>query len=180
MKKEVILEALKNAGVELDEEKQKEFITAINVANDADIQKYKSQYSTLEEQKKEVENQLQLKNEELAKFNQDEINELKKYKEDNELKIKQGNQNEIIKKFLTENKFSSDDILLNFVNNALQPQFDENSNLTNGDALLSGLNEKASQYKITETAEGAKAMIQPLATPQEEDPFIAGFNKNEK
>ena len=46
MKKDVILEALKNAGVELEEDKLKEFITAINIANDSDSsQKNKGGFS---------------------------------------------------------------------------------------------------------------------------------------
>lgn len=55
MKKDVILDALKNAGVELEQDKLKEFVEAINVANGLDVEKYKNQYNELAGQLKQVE-----------------------------------------------------------------------------------------------------------------------------
>ena len=179
MKKEVILEALKNAGVELEEDKLKEFINVIHAENGKDLQKYKEDYASLEASKKELEEQfnskLAEKDTELSKFNLDEINELKKYKEDNELRIKQDKEDSSIKEFLTANKYSSDEILLNYIKSTIKPEFDDNSKITNSDAFLAALNEKAGQYKITEEVGGAKPTL-PQGKPVEVDPFEAGFD----
>lgn len=179
MKKEVILEALKNAGVELEEEKLKAFIDAIHSENGKDLQKFKDDYASLETSKKELEEQLNQKlaekDAELSKFNLDEINELRKYKEDNELKIKQDKESGAIKDFLTANKYSSDEILLNYITSTIKPQFDDNSKITNGEEFLAALNEKASQYKITEEVGGAKPQL-PQSKPEVTDAFEAGFD----
>ena len=157
MKKDVILEALKNAGVELEEDKLKEFITAINIANDSDIQKVKKDRESLEEKLKEYENTIKTKDDELSKFDKNEIEALRQYKTDNENKIKSDIQTEAIKMFLNENKYSHDDILLSYIKSNLVPSFDDENKITNGDAILANLNDKASQYKITETTGGAEA-----------------------
>lgn len=179
MKKEVILEALKNAGVELEEDKLKEFMNTIHAENGKDLQKYKDDYASLEASKKELEeqfnNKLAEKDAELSKFNLDEINELKKYKEDNELKIKQGKEDSSIKEFLNANKYSSDEILLNYIKGTIKPEFDDNAKITNGEAFLAALEEKASQYKITEEVGGAKPQL-PSSKPEPTDAFEAGFD----
>lgn len=87
MKKDVILDALKNAGVELEQDKLKEFVEAINVANGLDVEKYKSQYNELAGQLREVEN----KYNELVEATKDfettkaELEQFKAEKENNDL-----------------------------------------------------------------------------------------------
>ena len=179
MKKEVILEALKNAGVELEEDKLKEFMNAIHAENGKDLQKYKDDYASLEASKKELEEQLNSrlaeKDAELSKFNVDEINELRKYKEDNELRIKQEKEDGSIKDFLSANKYSSDEILLNYIKSTIRPEFDADSKITNGEQFLAALSEKAGQYKITEEVGGAKPQL-PSSKPEPTDAFEAGFD----
>lgn len=194
MKKDSILKALQEAGVEIAEDKMGDFLRALHILNDEDIANVKSksqkEYDELKEKhtilEQEIEqlkethiNELKAKDEELSKFNADEIAELKQYKEDNEAKIKAGKESDSLKSFLTENKYSVDDVLMSYVNSNLKPEFDENFKITNSEQLLSGLNEKAAQYKITETVGGAKAQL-PQTKPEILDEFEAGFDSEFK
>lgn len=158
MKKDVILEALKNVGIELSEEKQKEFITAINVANDNDIQKFKKEIESLQTKIVESENNLKLKDNELSKFDLKEIEALRQYKEDNEKKMLEEKHNSKLTEFLDKNNYSHDEILLSYINSKLAPIFGDDDEITNGEQLLAGLDMQAKQYKITETDNGAKAI----------------------
>lgn len=193
MKKDVILEALKNAGVELEEDKLKGFVEAIYIANGLDIERYKTQNAELQEKLTQTENDLKTKTDELAKFNVEEIDnlkkfkedneaslteleELKKYKEENELKIKQGKETDALKSFLSDNKFSSDEILLNYIRTKLNPEYDDNSKITNADVLLASLNEKAGSYKISEETGGAKPQTNSSTKSEPQDDFEAGFD----
>lgn len=165
MKKEVILEALKNAGVELEEDKLKDFLTEIQVANDSDLKKYKSQIADLEtkhqEELKAKDDIIADRDAKIAGFNTTEYEELKTYKADNEAKIKSGKETDAIKTFLKDNKYSCDDVLLSYVTGTIKPEFDDDFKITNTDVVLKGLEEKASQYKIKETTDGAKAITPP-------------------
>lgn len=193
MKKDVILEALKNAGVELEEDKLKDFVEAINVAKGMDIEKYRAQSNELQEKLTKTEEELKAKSEELSKFNIEEIDNLKKFKEDNEAslteleelkkyradneaKIKLDKEDNALKSFLGENKFSSDEILLNFIRTKLNPEFDDNSKITNADVLLASLNEKAGSYKISEETGGAKPQTNSSTKSEPQDDFEAGFD----
>lgn len=193
MKKDVILEALKNAGVELEEDKLKSFVEAINVAKSMDVEKYKTQSNELQEKLTKAEEDLKAKSEELSKFNVEEIDalkkfredneaslteleELKKYRADNEAKIKLDKEDNALKSFLGENKFSSDEILLNFIRTKLNPEFDDNSKITNTESLLAGLNEKASSYRITEETGGAKPQRTSTIKAEPKDEFETGFD----
>jgi len=169
MKKDVILEALKNAGIELEEDKLKDFVTAINIANDNDIQKFKKENENLQAKIAEGENNLKLKQEELAKFNVQEIEALRQYKLDNEKRLLEDKHNSILTKFLEDNKYSHDDILLNYITSKLKPEFSDEDKITNGNELLENLEAHAKQYKITETDQGAKATTNNGVTPKTAD-----------
>ena len=113
--------------------------------------------------------------------NREEYNEiieplLKKYKEDNEAKIKTSKENDAIKEFLKSNEFSVDDVLMSYVNSSLKPSFDNDFKITNGEDILKGLNDKASQYKITKTDAGATATAPKVDKPVEVDAFLQGFS----
>ena len=190
MKKESILKALQEAGVEIAEDKMGDFLRELHKLNDEDITNVKSksqkEIDELKEKQSALEmelakikethtSELQAKDEELAKFNADEIAELRQYKEDNEAKIKLGKEQDSLKTFLSDNKYSVDEVLLSYVNSNLKPVYDENFKITNSDELLVALNEKANQYKITETVGGAKP--QPIQIkPEIVDDFEAGFD----
>lgn len=194
MKKENILKALQEAGVEIAEDKMGDFLRELHKLNDEDITNVKSksqkEIDELKEKQTALEseiaqlkethtNELKSKDEQLAQFNAEEIAELKQYKEDNEAKIKAGKQSDSLKSFLGDNKFSVDDVLLSFVNDKLKPVYDEDFKITNSEELLAGLNEKASQYKITEEVGGAKP--QPIySKPEQVDDFETGFDSEFK
>lgn len=191
MKKESILKALETAGVEIAEDKMSDFLRELHKLNDEDITNVKSKsqkeidelkekHATLESEiaqlKETHANELKTKDEQLSQFNAEEIAELKQYKADNEAKIKTGKEQDSLKAFLGDNKFSIDDVLLSYVNSNLKPEFDADFKITNGEALLAGLEEKASQYKITETEGGAKPQ-QAKEKPKQVDDFEAGFDE---
>ena len=190
MKKENILKALQDAGVEIAEDKMSDFLRELHKLNDEDISNVKSKsqreidelketYATLESEiaqlKETHANELKIKDEQLSQFNAEEIAELKQYKAENEAKIKTGKEQDSLKAFLGDNKFSIDDVLLSYVNSNLKPEFDEDFKITNGETLLADLNEKASQYKITETEGGAKPQF-VKAKPEQVDEFESGFD----
>ena len=129
MKKEVILEALKKAGVELEESKLKDFLIEIQVANDSDLKKYKSQIEELEtkhqEELKAKDDIIAEKDNTIAGFNTTEYEELKTYKAENEAKIKSSKETDAIKQFLKDNKYSSDEVLLSYIISAIKPEFDD-------------------------------------------------------
>lgn len=189
MKKENILKALQDAGVEIADDKMGDFLRELHKLNDEDISNVKSksqkEIDELKEKQTSLEseisqlkethaNELKTKDEQLAQFNADEIAELKQYKDDNEAKIKATKQSDSLKAFLFDNKFSTDEILLNYVQK-LNPEYDSDFKITNGDVLLADLNEKASQYKITETEGGAKPQF-VKTKPEQVDEFEAGFD----
>ena len=190
MKKESILKALQNAGLEIAEDKLNGFLREIHIANDEDIQneKAKNQKSFDELQEKhdalvaEMEQlkathaeEIKSRDDKLATFNADEIAELRKFKEDKEAEAKANRQNDTIRAFLKKNEYSVDDVLMSFVNSNLKPEFDDNFEITNGDNLLNGLNEKASQYKIKAEQGGATATAPSFEKPAEVDAFLQGF-----
>lgn len=189
MKKENILKALQDAGVEIADDKMGDFLRELHKLNDEDISNVKSksqkEIDELKEKQTSLEseisqlkethaNELKTKDEQLAQFNADEIAELKQYKDDNEAKIKATKQSDSLKAFLFDNKFSTDEILLNYVQK-LNPEYDADFKITNGDVLLADLNTKASQYKITETEGGAKPQF-VKTKPEQVDEFEAGFD----
>lgn len=191
MKKENILKALQDAGVEIAEDKMGDFLRELHKLNDEDITNVKSKsqkeidelkekQTTLESEiaqlKETHANELKSKDEELSQFNAEEIAELKQYKEDNEAKIKAGKEQDSLKAFLGDNKFSIDDVLMSYVNDKLKPVFDDEFKITNSEELLVGLNEKASQYKITETEGGAKPQL-AKSKPEQVDDFESGFDE---
>lgn len=190
MKKESILKALQEAGVEIAEDKMGDFLRALHILNDEDIANVKAksqkEYDELKEKhiileteiaqlKETHSNELKAKDEELSKYNADEIAELKQYKEENEAKIKSGKETESLKEFLTKNNYSVDDVLLSYVNSNLKPVYDDEFKITNNEELLNALNEKAGQYRITETTGGAKPQ-QTQSRPEEVDAFESGFD----
>ena len=189
MKKENILKALQEAGVEIADDKMSDFLRELHKLNDEDISNVKSksqkEIDELKEKQTSLEseiaqlkethaNELKSKDEQLAQFNVEEIAELKQYKEDNEAKVKATKQSDSLKAFLFDNKFSADEILLNYVQK-LNPEYDSDFKITNGDVLLADLNEKASQYKITETEGGAKPQF-VKTKPEQVDEFESGFD----
>lgn len=174
MKRSEILEKLGEI------ENAKEICDFIMAENGKDIAKEQEKHTALQTELANLKEthtaELKAKDEELAKFNADEIVELKKYKEDNEAKIKTSKENDAIKEFLKSNEFSVDDVLMSYVNSSLKPSFDNDFKITNGEDILKGLNDKASQYKITKTDAGATATAPKVDKPVEIDAFLQGFS----
>lgn len=165
MKKEVIIEALKKAEIELDEGKLKEFLHDIQVANDADVKGFKLQISDLEakhaEALKEKEDLIAEKNAQIASFDTAGYEDLKKYKTENEARLLASKQEDAVKAFLKDNQYSSNDVLMTYIMNKIKPEFDDDFKIKNSEAVLAGLNEHAKQYKITEQQSGATATTPP-------------------
>jgi len=155
-------------------ENAKEICDYIMAEYGKDLAKEKEKFEELQKQMAEAQEKhnadLKAKDEELAKFNVEEIEGLKAYKEQNEAKIKTDKQNNSIKEFLKKNEYSVDDVLLSYVSNNMKPSFDENFAITNADELLTGLKTNASQYKITAKEEGAKAMTPQSSEPAQSSP----------
>ena len=190
MKKESILKALQNAGLEVAEDKLNTFLREIHIANDEDIQTAKNKSAKEFEELQERHNSLMAemeqlktthaeeiknKDDELAKFNAEEIEELRKYKDNREAEIKIDKQNQSIKEFLSKNEYSVDDVLLSFVNGNLKPEFDNDFRITNSDDILTKLQDKAGQYKIKSEQGGATATAPIFEKPAEVDAFLQGF-----
>lgn len=190
MKKESILKALQNAGLEVAEDKLNTFLREIHIANDEDIQTTKAKSAKEFEELQERHNSLMAemeqlktthaeeiknKDDELAKFNAEEIEELRKYKDDREAEIKVDKQNQSIKEFLSKNEYSVDDVLLSFVNGNLKPEFDNDFKITNSDDILTKLQDKAGQYKIKLEQGGATATAPRFEKSAEVDAFLQGF-----
>lgn len=193
MKKESILKALQNAGLEVAEEKLNTFLREIHIANDEDIQtakaksakefeelqeRHNSLMAEIEQLKTTHAEEIKSKDDALAQFNLEEIEGLRKYKEDREAEIKVDKQNQSIKSFLSENEYSVDDVLLTYINSSLKPEFDDDFKITNGDNILAGLGDNAPQYKIKAEQGGATAMTPKHTKPVEEDAFLQGFSGN--
>lgn len=173
MKRSEILEKLG------DIENAKEICDFILDLNGKEIQSFKSQIAELESKHQE---ELKAKDEVIAErektiagFDTAEFEALKTYKVDNEAKIKAGKEADAVKSFLKANNYSSDDVLLSYITGTIKPEFDEDFKITNSDVVLKGLEEKASQYKITEKTGGASATNPPPSKPVETDNFLAGF-----
>lgn len=190
MKKESILKALQNAGLEVAEDKLNTFLREIHIANDEDIQtakaksakefeelqeRHNSLMAEMEQLKTTHAEEIKSKDDALAQFNLEEIEGLRKYKEDREAEIKVDKQNQSIKAFLAKNEYSVDDVLLSFVNSNLKPEFDNDFKITNSDDILTSLQDKAAQYKIKSEQGGATATAPRFEKPAEVDAFLQGF-----
>lgn len=160
-------------------ENAKEICDFVMAENGKDISREQEKINALQTEIKTLkethENELKAKDEELAKFNVEEIADLKKYKETNEAKIKTDKQNEAIKEFLKANEYSVDDVLMSYVNGSLKPDFNDDFKITNSDEILKSLSEKASQYKIAQTEDGARATTPTVEKPKDVDAFLQGF-----
>lgn len=161
MKKEVILEALKNAGIELEEDKQKEFIKAIQVANGVDIELAKKDYADKEREiadlKAKYENDLKIKDEALKRYNDTEIDELRKFKEQTLLERKNAIQDTALKELIGKDEYKFDKKAIELLSAVAKNdvKFNDNNEITNAEELMSKLTEKYKDFVVSTTVEGA-------------------------
>lgn len=176
MKREQIIEALKKQGIELEADKEKEFIKELNILNDADIQNAKKDYEAKDKELAEIktkhEQELASKIAELKKYEQGgekfvdltEVEALKKFKAETIDKENKGKQESALLELLRANKFDAkaEKLLLKAVAD-YNPEFDDNFQVKNADKIKEALTKDYSSFIVQEQSDGAKATTPPPA-----------------
>lgn len=189
MKKDAILQILKNAGIELDEEKQKELLIELNKLNDADIQNVKKDFTTKETEiadlKAKYENDIALKDAELKKYgvggefyiDKDEFNSLKEFKTNTLAEAKANLHNGLIEKLIGDDKYKFDKKAVKLIGLATKDKFNFNDNdeITNADEIMAELQKDYADYIVNETIKGASPTNITSTNTDVVDPFIKGF-----
>ena len=177
MKKESILEALKNAGVELEEDKQKAFLQEINKLNGEDIAKAKGDTETLQGQITELQNELNEYKKGGDKYiDEEELNSLREFKKSVDARELKSKQESAIAKLLDDNKFDSKvkSLLTRAVLEDFKPEFDNDFKITNSDKILNDLKTQYKDFVVVENKQGASPVEHKDDAPKE-DAFISGF-----
>ena len=176
MKREQIIEALKKQGIELEADKEKEFIKELNILNDADIQNAKKDYDAKDKELAEIktkhEQELADKIAELKKYEQGgekfvdltEVEALKKFKTETVEKENKGKQESALLDLLRANKFDAkaEKLLLKAVAD-YSPEFDDKFQVKNADKIKEALTKDYSSFIVQEQSDGAKATTPPPA-----------------
>lgn len=192
MKKEAILTILKNAGIELEADKEKEVLLELNKLNDADIQNAKKDYTTKEteiaELKAKYDNDIALKDAELKKFaeggenyiDRSEIDELRKFKEDTIAEQTRVAQTNAIEKLIGDEKYKFDKKSVKLIGIATKDKFifNENNEITNVDEVMGELQKDYADYIVTEQVVGASPTNVHSTKTDVEDDFVKGFKSN--
>ena len=192
MKKEAILTILKNAGIELEADKEKEVLLELNKLNDADIQNAKKDYTTKEteiaELKAKYDNDMALKDAELKKFaeggenyiDRSEIDELRKFKADTIAEQTRVAQTNAIEKLIGDEKYKFDKKSVKLIGIATKDKFifNENNEITNVDEVMGELQKDYADYIVTEQVVGASPTNVHSTKTDVEDDFVKGFKSN--
>lgn len=182
MKKEVITEALKEAGVELEEAQLKEFVKKLQIANGEDIENAKKDYAekekALAELQAKYDSDIASKDEELKKYGEvnSELEELRKFKTDTIESQTKAIRDEAIAKLIGDDKYKFDKKAIKLLSIASKDKFAFNdaNEITNADEVMAGLQNEYADYVVTTSTTGTE----PAQTQQKEapvDPFISGF-----
>lgn len=181
MKKDVILEALKNAGVELEDDKLKEFIKAIQVANGEDIENAKKDYATKEQEIAELKGTIAQKEEELKKVAETnvELEDLRKFKADVIGEQKRVSQSSAIEKLIGDEKYNFDKKAIKLLSIASKDKFvfNENNEITNADEVMQQLTTDYADYVVSTTVKGSEPADVVSTKTDVVDDFIKGFNE---
>lgn len=192
MKKEAILTILKNAGIELEAEKEKEFLLELNKLNDADIQNAKKDYTTKETEladlKAKYESDIALKDAELKKFQEGgenyidktELDELRTFKNNTIAEKTKTAQANAIEKLVGDEKYKFDKKSVKLISIATKDkfQFNEQNEITNVDEVMAELQKDYADYIVTETVKGANPTNVHSTNVDVEDDFVKGFKSN--
>lgn len=177
MKREEIKTLLGKLGVEIDTDKEKEFISAILDANGNDIthakngvKTYETEYNDLTEKLKSYEkggkNYVDL----------DEYNALKTYKETAEAEKIKTAKDKAIKTLVDGENF--DDKAKKLLYKAVadyNPEYDEQYNIKNADTIKQSLKNDYADF-ILESQVGGATATKTQTQKTETDPFLQGFN----
>lgn len=177
MKREEIKTLLGKLGVEIDTDKEKEFISAILDANGNDIthakngvKTYETEYNDLTEKLKSYEkggkNYVDL----------DEYNALKTYKETAEAEKIKTAKDKAIKTLVDGENF--DDKAKKLLYKAVadyNPEYDEQYNIKNADTIKQSLKNDYADFILSSQTGGATA-TKTQTQKTETDPFLQGFN----
>ena len=177
MKREEIKALLGKLGVEIDTDKEKEFISAILDANGNDITHAKNGVKTYEQEYNDLTEKLKGFEKGGANYiDAEEYKALKTYKEtvENE-KIKVAKDNAIKTLVDSENFDDKAKKLLYKAVSDYSPEFDEKYNIKNADAIKTSLKNDYADFILQEEKGGAKATVTPNKN-NETDPFLKGFN----
>lgn len=178
MKRSDIEKALKALGVEIPQDKEKEAIDNIMSVYGADVEEAKKI------PQKANEDLINLQNE-LAKYKEggelyvdkSKFDELAKFKVDTEAKAVETARSNQLNKLFEKGKFDKEAYeLLALKAQKLNPQFNENNEITNADDILKTLTTENAKYIVAEQTGGAKPSTPPPAKTEELDPFLKGLN----
>jgi hypothetical protein len=164
MKKETILEALKNVGVELEEEKFKELYKTLQTENGKDITAAKEESANKDQEiatlKAKYENDIKVKDEALKKYNDAEIAELKKFKEDTTLAQKNAKQNSALKSLIGDEKYHFDKKAIDIISTVAKSEakFKDNDELENSEELMTKLVDKYKDFIVETKTDGANPL----------------------
>lgn len=162
MKKEIILEALKNAGVELPADKQKQFLRAIQTANGLDIENAKKDYADktkeLADLKAKYDSDLKQRDDQLKKYNNSEIDELRKFKTDTLNAQKSARQETALKNLIGKEDYHFDKKAIDLLAIASKGKvkFNDNDEIENADELMAGLVNDYKDFVVSTKVDGAK------------------------
>lgn len=173
MKKEVILEALSNLGVAIPEDKQKEFITAMQIANGVDITSAKKDYDDKVNELAELKGKYDADLKRFQKggenfIDREEYNSLKKYKEDTENKERQSAQTSAIEKLVGDEKYHFDKKAIKLLGIAAREsglKFNDKNEIENADEIMSKLTQDYGDYVVSRSVNGATPAPAPKQTP---------------
>ena len=177
MKREEIKALLGKLGVEIDTDKEKEFISAILDANGNDINHAKNGVKTYETEYNDLTEKLKAYEKGGANYiDAEDYKALKTYKETTEAEKVKVAKDKAIKTLVDGENF--DDKAKKLLYKAVadyNPEYDENYNIKNADAIKKSLTEDYADFILTKEQGGATAT--KTSTKQNEtDPFLKGFN----
>ena len=162
MKKEVIIEALKDAGVEIEEAQLKEFIKKVQIANGEDIENAKKDYAEKEQALADLQakydSEVALKKEQ--EQNLDNVNsellELRKFKKDTIENQTRAVREEAISKVVGDEKYKFDKKAIKLLCIASKDKFNfnENNEITNADEVMTALQNEYADYIVESTTTG--------------------------
>ena len=149
MKKEELLQALVDSGIEIAEEKKSEFIGIINKFNGTDIAKYKTELDNLKTELESVKE----KSSTYADYE-----DLKKFKTETEQQKVKEVQTKNILNLLNDDKYKFDKKAINLLALALKEkgiEFDNENNIKNADDIMTKMQTEYADYILKDETKGA-------------------------
>ncbi|MDD4211738.1 MAG: hypothetical protein PHC46_05115 [Clostridia bacterium] len=149
MKKEELLQALVDSGIEIAEEKKSEFIGIINKFNGTDIAKYKTELDNLKTELDSLKEKSNLYT---------DYEDLKKFKTETEQQKVKEVQTKNILNLLNDDKYKFDKKAINLLALALKEkgiEFDEQNNIKNADDIMATMQTEYADYILKDEVKGA-------------------------